>query len=326
MTTNFKVKKYTASDAQTWNNFVSQAKNATFLFQRDFMEYHQDRFTDHSLLIYKDAKLVAVLPATIDEGEVKSHQGLTYGGLVLPKKLKFNDVLGTYKALLRFLSSEGIQTLQLKQIPKIYHSLPADEMDYLLFITKAQLTRVDISSTIDLQNPLKIQSNRVEGVKKAQKHGLRIEADGNFKLFWNEILEPNLKQQHNANPVHSADEITMLAASFPKHIKQFNVFKEDTLVAGATIFETEHLAHVQYISANADKQQLGSLDFLFENLIRDRYKTKRYFDFGVSNENQGLNLNEGLLYWKECFGARSIAHQFYTIETKNHALLDDVFI
>jgi hypothetical protein len=326
MTTEFKVKKYTSEDAQAWNNFVSQAKNATFLFDRAFMEYHQDRFTDYSLCVYKDSKLVAVLPANVDGNTVESHRGLTYGGLVLAKKLKFNDVLGAFKAALAFLSSEGIVSLRLKLIPKIYHALPADEIDYLLFITKASQTRVDMSSSIDLKNPLKIQSNRLEGVKKAQKHGLRIEEDGNFNLFWNEILEPNLRDQHDANPVHSSKEIESLAASFPKHIKQFNVFKEDTLVAGATIFETEHLAHVQYISANADKQQLGSLDFLFEYLITNRYSAKRYFDFGMSNENQGLNLNEGLLYWKECFGARSIAHQFYTIETKNYALLDTVFI
>ena len=86
------------------------------------------------------------------------------------------------------------------------------------------------------------------------------------------------------------------------------------------------MTHAQYISANADKQTLGSLDFLFEYLIKTRFKDKKYFDFGTSNENSGENVNRGLQYWKECFGARSIVHQTYEVDTANFLKLKDVFI
>ncbi len=92
------------------------------------------------------------------------------------------------------------------------------------------------------------------------------------------------------------------------------------------MFVTKNVAHVQYISANADKQQLGSLDFLFEQLITKTYADKKYFDFGVSNENQGKNINEGLHYWKECFGGRSTVQEFYEIDTAKHGALDAIFI
>src|SRR5690606_20229420 len=105
---------------------------------------------------------------------------------------------------------------------------------------------------------------------------------------------------------------------FPNNIHQFNVFKGPEIVGGATIFETENVAHAQYISANEDKQQLGTLDFLFEFLINERFKNKKYFDFGTSNHIPGKNLNEGLLYWKESFGARSISQYFFEIKTANH--------
>ncbi len=326
MDTKLTVEKYSASHKHLWDTFVKQAKNATFLFERDFMEYHSDRFKDFSLLVFNKGKLISVLPANIVENEVFSHQGLTYGGFVLSPKTKFTEVLNSYKAVLVFLSSEGITKLHLKPIPKIYCSQPSDEIDYLLFLTEAQQTRVDLSSTIDLGNPLKIQSNRTEGVKKAIKQNLIISEVTEFHSFWEEILVPNLKKQHAAKPVHSVAEITQLARSFPKNIKQYNVYQGETIVAGATIFETEHLAHVQYISANANKQQLGSLDFLFHHLITEKYANKRYFDFGVSNENAGRNVNKGLLYWKECFGARSIAQSFYTVQTAHHSQLDSVFI
>lgn len=290
------------------------------------MEYHANRFQDFSLLIFKEEKLVAVLPANLQADTLYSHQGLSYGGLVLSEKVKFQDVLLIFMALLSFLNSKGINTLQLKLPPKIYHSLPADELEYLLFLAEAKCFRTDVSSTIDLQNPLKIQANRLEGVKKAERNGLSIEEGHNFKSFWNEILIPNLGERHQANPVHTLAEIEALAAKFPKSILQFNVMNESNIIAGATIFETQQVAHVQYISANADKQQLGSLDYLFHSLISDRFKHKAYFDFGISNTNQGKNINEGLLYWKECFGARSIVHQFYELKTANFAKLESVFL
>src|SRR5690606_41235897 len=58
-----------------WNEFISAAKNSVFLFNRNYMDYHQDRFNDHSLLISKSGKLVAVLPAHEKEKEIFSHAG-----------------------------------------------------------------------------------------------------------------------------------------------------------------------------------------------------------------------------------------------------------
>lgn len=296
------------------------------MFHRNFIEYHQDRFNDHSLLVFKEEKLVALLPANINDNTLFSHQGLSYGGFVFPEKIKFNDALSIFNKVLAFLHGKGIASLELKLLPSFYHILPAAEIDYLLFLVEANLFRTDISSTIDYSHPLKIQSNRLEGVKKAQKNRLTLEEGTNFEVFWDEILIPNLQERHGALPVHSLDEITQLANYFPENIVQFNVFKGDKIVAGATIFETQQVAHVQYISANAQKQQLGSLDFLFHKLITQRYNHKRYFDFGISNTNQGKNVNEGLLYWKECFGARSTVHQFYSIETSKYSNLENVFI
>ena len=290
------------------------------------MDYHSDRFEDCSLLIFKENSLVALLPANRKGTEVHSHMGLTYGGLVLSKKLKLNETLLVFQEVLRFLAEEGVTMLHLKIPPTIYQKVPADELEYLLFISEATLTRVDVSSVIESAARLKIQSNRLEGVKKAQKQGLEIVEGFHFAAFWNEILIPNLELRHQAKPVHSLEEIELLATRFPKRIHQFNVMKEGKIVAGATIFETETVAKVQYISGNENKQQLGSLDFLFEYLISARFADKKFFDFGISNENQGQNLNQGLLYWKETFGARTVACKFYKVPTANYSKFDNVFI
>ncbi|NNM23358.1 MAG: GNAT family N-acetyltransferase [Flavobacteriaceae bacterium] len=309
-----------------WDQFVTNSKNGTFLFQRGFMDYHSDRFEDHSLMVFKGNSLLALLPANISDSQLHSHQGLSYGGLVLSKKEKLNTTLEIFREVLAFLNKEKIEKLHLKLVPSIYHKVPSDELEYLLFITEATLTRVDVSSVIESASRVKIQSNRMEGVKKAEKNGLEIREEVRFDAFWNEILLSNLEQRHGAKPTHSLEEIELLAARFPKHIKQFNVFKKNKIVGGATIFETQTACHIQYISGNEEKQQLGSLDFLFEYLITKRFNDKKYFDFGISNENQGRNINKGLLYWKETFGARTISNKHYTVHTNNYGKLDTVFL
>ncbi len=322
----YEIKKYQPSQKSVWDSFVKEAKNATFLFQRDFMDYHSDRFTDHSLLIYKGEKLVAVLPANISGSELHSHQGLSYGGVVLGKQATFEETLHIFKSLLTFLKSEGFTVLKLKLLPKIYHQMPSDEIDYLLFLVKASLIRKDFTSCVFNENSLKIaSSNRLRGIKKGVKNELKVSEEVNFKPFWSKVLEPNLKQVHNQKPVHSLEEIELLQSRFPKNIKQFNVYKNDEIVAGATIFETVTVAHAQYISANEEGRQTGGLDFLFNHLLQ-HYSNKNYFDFGISNEAQGMKVNKGLLHWKETFGGRSIVHDFYEIKTENHKLLNDIFI
>ena len=78
----YKVKTYKSSDKNTWNNFVLESNQDTFLFQRDFMDYHSDRFIDYSLMVYKNDKVIALLPANRVDDTLYSHQGLTYGGLI----------------------------------------------------------------------------------------------------------------------------------------------------------------------------------------------------------------------------------------------------
>lgn len=290
------------------------------------MEYHQDRFEDFSLMVFKNKKLIAILPANKLGGTVYSHQGLTYGGLVLPKDVKFEVVLNAFKEVLKFLCVRQIGTLVLKQMPSIYYILPTDEIQYLMFILKAKLVRRDSLSVIDLNEKLKISGNRMEGIKRAKNLRLTIKEEQTFDDFWNEILIPNLQERHGVKPVHSLEEITWLKKHFPDNIRQFNVYNEDKIVAGTTIFETKNVAHSQYISGNNDKNQLGSLDVLHIHLINHMFKSKKFFDFGISNENEGKQINKGLQFWKEGFGARTITQDFYELKTENYQKSDTVFI
>jgi len=290
------------------------------------MDYHSHRFQDFSLMVYKNDKLIALLPANVVDNVVYSHQGLTYGGLIYSKGLKTIDFIKVFKAILNFLNNKNVTHLTIKELPNIYLlNQTNNPMAYLLFRTNAEMIRTDLHSVIDMRYK-SYSILRKRGIKKGLRSNLRVEESDNFDLFWNTILIPNLEIKHGVKPVHSLEEITLLKSKFRNNIRQFNVFQNDKIVGGTTIFETEHVVHCQYISGNADKNELGSLDFLHHHLIEAVFEKKPYFDFGTSNINAGRQINAGLLFWKEGFGARSIPQGFYNIATENYKLLDDVLL
>jgi len=323
---NYTIRKYISADYLAWNDFINQAKNATFLFHRDFMEYHQNRFEDYSLIVEDHKGWVAVLPANRAGDEVFSHQGLTYGGLIYKEGLKLEKVIFIFKSLINELYKTNVSRLILKETPMIYCDFLSDEVKYILFLTEAKLIRRDTLAVIDLSTEIFFAKDRKEGVKRGKKNKLIVKEENDFSAFWNAILIPNLKNKYNASPVHTVEEIAFLKSKFPSNIRQFNIYKENELIGGTTIFESKNVAHSQYISANSSKNDLGTLDFLHHFLITDVFKDKRYFDFGISNEEQGKKLNGGLSYWKESFGAHILTQDFYEVQTKNYTKLEQVIL
>jgi hypothetical protein len=322
------VRRYQKSDFTLWNSFVNDAKNGTFLFHRDFMEYHQDRFEDFSLMLFNQKeKLIAVLPANRGGDTIFSHQGLTYGGLVLGPDSHLSDSIQMTYYLLKYVSENNYTKLNIKVIPAIYNSFPSDEMEYIAFLLDSKLKRRDALAVVDLDDRIEISRVRKRGIEKGVNLSLKIIEENDFTTFWNELLIPNLKSRYDASPVHSLSEITYLKSKFPNEIKQFNVYLDDKIIGGATVFFTKNVIHPQYISGNKEfNNTYGGLDFLYHFLLNELDTKARYFDFGISNENNGMQLNESLHYWKESFGARTIVQNFYEIETKNYSLLEQVLI
>lgn len=326
MVNKYQIRVYNKEDAEIWNAFVSNSPNATFLFNRNFMDYHSDRFLDFSLMIFSAQKLVAILPANRVGDKVYSHQGLTYGGLVVTAKTKVDDVINILKEILKYLEQQSIKVLQIKVLPSIYCKTPSEAIEYVLFLAKATLIRRESGSTIDLNSTFKYSTQKKYSVSLASKKGLEIRENSELEEFYNLVLIPNLENTFSAKPVHSVEEMRSLQKAFPKNIRSFFVYHEKTMVAGTILFETETLVHTQYISADKSKMELNALNFLFDYLIKYVFADKKYFDFGTSNMENGQKLNAGLAYWKESFGARTFVQDCYEVETSNYKFLNDVFI
>ena len=164
------IRKYRKEDKEIWNKFIFTAKNATFLFYRDFMDYHKDKFIDYSLIVCLKNEIIAVMPANIKPNqEVVSHSGLTYGGIVVGKDIRLNLYLEIFASIMQFLNKAGIHILRLKLLPDFYTTIPSQECQYALFLCDAKEVRVDTSLTINQKNPLKFQKRRKRSISKARK-------------------------------------------------------------------------------------------------------------------------------------------------------------
>ena len=316
------VTRYTPQNHQIWNEFVKQSRQGTFLFDRNYMDYHQDRFHDHSLMIYYKDKLYALLPANevvsasnneIPQKELVSHQGLTYGGLLTCNKMTAELTCETFEAIGNYLKQEGFSKLTYKAIPWIYHKIPSEEDLYaLIHVGKASLSAREISTTILLQNKLRFSEQRRRGVNKAKKNSLIIRQSSQEDVFafWN-ILNNNLQQKYHTRPVHSNEELQLLMSRFPENIIGYSVLKDEEVIAGTIIFITPQVIHTQYIGASEKGKEEGALDLLFDYLINQKKWNTPYFDFGKSTEDRGNYLNTNLIHQKEGFGGRGVAYDTY---------------
>lgn len=321
------VKRFTPEYKIEWDRLITAGKNTSFLFYRDFMEYHSDRFDDYSLIFLRADKIVAALPANRKGSTVYSHQGLSYGAFILEREIKLVQALEIFRAALHFMYRDTCSTFIFKAFPRIFHTIPADEIDWALTICKASLYRRDSTLTINNTYPLPFQDRRVRSIKKAAKLNpvIQIEtSESGIDIFWDKVLVPNMLDRFGIAPVHTAAEMKMLYKRFPDNIRQYNIYCENKIMAGCTMFLNPTVAHAQYISGTEEGRQNGCLDYLFNHLIKNEFNEVPFFDFGNSNEEAGTVVNRGLLDWKEGFGARAISHDFYEVMTENHQLLDRI--
>jgi len=305
-----RVERYDERMKEVWNSFVANSKNGVFLFNRNYMDYHSDRFKDHSLMFYDSAGLLCIMPAAIKDDTLYSHNGLTYGGIISNEKMSAATMLEVFAKMREYLSGIGVKKLIYKPVPHIYHSLPAEEDLYALFRNKALLIRRDVSSTIFSGKRLEFTKERRYGIRRCKASGIEIRQDYDFKGFM-KLVEEVLASRHNVKPVHTGDEMELLASRFPENIKLFCAFKGDKRLAGAIVYESQNVAHVQYMANSDEGRKVFALDGVVSYLIDEYYKDKRYFDFGISTESQGWVLNEGLIRQKEGFGARATVYDMY---------------
>lgn len=309
------VVRYSEEKESIWNDFNKKAKNSLFMFDRNYMGYHSDRFIDHSLLFYNDDKLVALLPMCEKENTLVSHGGLTYGGIISDEKMKQHTMNDCFDEVVKYMQKNGFSTMIYKTIPHIYHSQPAEEDKFALFANGASLTTVDVSTYINLRNPLSMPKGRKAQISRARREGVVVEELKNLRDYIDFIQLENevLETRHDTKAVHTGDELKMLQERFPDNIHLFGAIKEKKMIAGAVVFEYDQVIHTQYMAANDEARVIGALDLTIHSIIEHYKSEKMWLDFGISTERGRIYLNEGLVAQKEGFGGRTGCYEVWEL-------------
>lgn len=304
---------FDADKRSEWDQFVDSSKTPLFFFKRNFLEYHEKALLDSSILFFHDEILVALLPASRQNSTLTSHGGVTYGGLIVSPKTRTEVISEIFMALKAWALEQGIDRIIYKAIPFIFHTQSAQEDLYFLHNTlNATLYRRDLSSVIYLKDRMKLSKGRKWLVARAKKSNLEVVESQDWPAFHR--LISRILQKHDAIPVHSIAELEKLSKFFPAEVILKAVFHENNMVAAALLFRFKNVVHTQYLATDEEGKDLGALDYIIETSIQEAQAAGfQYFNFGVSTEQGGRVLNQGLVAQKESFGSRGMAIDFYEI-------------
>ena len=307
----FDIVRYTPEHKAEWNRFVAQSKNGTFLFNRDYMDYHSDRFQDCSLMFYRERRLYALMPANRKGDVFQSHAGLTYGGLVMDEKTTAALTVTLFRELNEYLRANGFHHVHYKCIPWMYHQMAAEEDLYAMARTcNARLQERDLGTVIIQRNAVRWERVRRRALKRAVEAGLTVERSTDYAGFW-QVLDDNLRTKYNSQPVHTLDEITLLASRFPDNIVLYLAKLGDDILAGMVIYVSAQVARAQYSSATPLGKLLGAIDILYDRIVCNDYRHLPYFEFGTSAMPDTNAINETLVFQKEGFDGRGICFDRY---------------
>lgn len=303
---------------ERWDAFVGSSKNGALIFERGFMDYHADRFEDASIVAFEGPgrdNIVALLPACriMDGGKqvVVSHAGLTFGGWITDQRMTAAGMLRLFELLDERLAGEGVSLLRYKAAPACYHRLPAQEDLYALFRRGARLVRCDLNSVIELAHAPAWSKGKRHGLAKSRAAQIEVRETHDLAAF--HVLLTEVLARHGATPTHSLGELALLSGRFPGRIRLFSAMRRDEPLAHILVFDSGETVHTQYMAATDEGRQLGALDVIVDHLQRQAYGARRFLSFGISTEDGGRTLNDGLVRQKEMFGARSMICPCYEV-------------
>jgi hypothetical protein len=296
------VQKYHLENTAEWNAFVKQSVNGSFLLERDFMDYHQERFEDHSLMMFIEGQLMCCIPAHVKDGVFYSHRGLSYAGLII-SDAAVKNLDKIVNALLEYVKGLAFAKAELQLPPVSYQSINkviAAVLEHKGFISNRKLH----NQSVALDQEIQVSPKKSIGYRNGKFEGLRMEIPYDFRSFWEEVLIPQLAERYYSKPVHSLAEIELLAARFPENIIQYNVYREDALLAGITFFIKGNIVKSQYTASSPDGLKTDAVAYIYMEAMKEfKEKGCSLMDYGPVNEKDG-SVNRGLQRFKKQLGCQ----------------------
>ena len=308
-----KIIPYEPKHAVRWNQFIHTARNGSFLFDRNYMDYHADRFEDASVILEKAGTIVAVLPANRNGKVVCSHEGLTFGGFIIGNRMRLQLMEQVVDATLDYYGGKGFSLLRYSPMPLIYFKHPSQEDLAVLLNRGATLVRSKTSS-VCLASAAPSHSVR-RNVLDAARKGIVIDAWTDVSGFY-AMLANWLQLRYQATPVHTLEELTLLCKRFPENIRIIAAWHQGQPVAATLIFANPTCQRFQYGALTPAGLKLNARKALDAHLVSSA-PAGTWMDFGTSMLPGTDEISHSLHLSKELVGARAMLQCTYEIPLRS---------
>ena len=267
------------------------------------MNYHSDRFKDHSFIIAKNAIPIGIIPGESTDKTWSSHRGLTFGG-INSNYLDSNEVSMVIDKLEEQLKRDSLGTIRISMPPSIYSSITDDIFNYTFWKKEYKIESIDLMQVIRSKDQIVMKKRN--GMRKALNSGLYLSKSNDCKEIYRNI-QSNLKSKYGIEPTHTYSELMHLKNLFPGQIQFVNVLLNEKSLGGAVIFEYDQVHHLQYLALDSDGKYLRAQDLIIITEIESALKMSRAFSFGKSTSGPNSEINTNLLDFKLAYGAKNAA-------------------
>lgn len=300
-----------------WNQFVRTARNGLFLFEREYMDYHADRFADASLMFEGRRGLVALLPAhrrrdpASGRATLCSHEGLTFGGLITGPAMRLGLMEEVFDALMGHMKREGLAALRYRAIPHIYGRYIGEEDLWCLHRRGARVEDVRVSCALRAGGPPSPSKSSGQALRHARNTGLEVRPWEDVEGF-HALLSEWLRLRHDAAPVHSAAELRRLCDAFPRDIRILGVWRAGAPLAAEMLFMNPACIRVQYAASTPEALAAGASVLLMDHLISSA-EAGQWIDMGTSMDPATGEVTGSLHAHKEALGARAVLYRTFEL-------------
>ncbi len=317
---------------EEWDRFVLEKSiNGCFLQTRNFLNYHRNgKFIDHSLLFYKGEKIVAVMPANeLKNGELISHQGSTFGGIIIREQFaSIANYDWIFAELYEYLAANHIKQLVIRTSNWLYYrkDIHIELLDYYYERNKFKVLS-EVGFFIELDKITEgfegeFATLKKRKLKKAVKNNLlfkELDSEREVTEFY-DVLSDNMKK-FGTVPIHSLEEMLEFKKQRLKDVVFFyGVYDQAEMIAGSMVFNfnKKRVFHTQYLASRQDKLEMCPNEFLYAHLIKEaKQQGYRFLSYGTSTLEHGEVLNRNLALYKEGFNTESYVNKAYILKMEN---------
>ncbi|MBK9735173.1 MAG: hypothetical protein IPO92_09490 [Saprospiraceae bacterium] len=299
------VVRYHSELKDDWDKFVRNSNTPLFIFERTFIEYHGDRYLDHSLLVYKNGLLVAVQPACEIDFQLISHRGLPFSDVITKLRKEWFDIDDIINAILNYCRIKNIKKIEITLCPNMYKNVSSEETTYFLRKNDFVFCNQKLSAIISLKDIVESKLNLKVSKVFFQKSEIVFNSN-DFESF-NNMISNNLNQKYQSKPVHSLNELVYLKEKFSDQIDLVLAKSNNVIVGAVLLFKLGQVIKCQYLTSTVN----NASDFMISQIILKYRKDYFYFDLGTSNSIGENEINLKNLAFKCKLGGKAMCIDKY---------------